>query len=267
MLAEKLVEQYGASSVFLDIDNVPLGVDFRHHLDSAVARCDILLALIGDSWLESKHDDGTRRLDDPGDFVRIEIEAALNRNIAVIPVLAGNARMPLQKELPQSMGAFAYRNASELRSGKDLRSHIDRLLAGLNAHLNQVPNQPKESNRTQPHLSETPKQPKEKPSVVKSPSRASLESFIKHALLLYEPKRSVARIFRMLFLTGFAISTLLTCLMITVVWTDEKYGWDVLLGSVCMFWLPLYLLAWLPAFALDKRQSRKADQTKTYDGS
>ncbi len=87
MLAEKLVQQFGPNSVFFDIDNIPLGVDFRRHIDTAIARCDVLLALVGNSWLNCQPEDGTRRLDDPADFLRLEIEAALRRNIPVIPIL------------------------------------------------------------------------------------------------------------------------------------------------------------------------------------
>lgn len=133
MLADKLVEEYGPGSVFFDIDNIPLGVDFRKHIESAVTRCDVLIALVGDTWLTCAHEDGTRRLEDPSDFVRLEIEAALNRNIPVIPVLTGQARMPGEKDLPETLTAFCFRNASELRSGSDLRLHVDRLKAGLDA--------------------------------------------------------------------------------------------------------------------------------------
>ena len=73
-LFDRLEARFGTGNVFMDVDSIPLGVDFRAHLDEAVGRCDVLLAVIGDSWLESR--DGERRLDDASDFVRIEIESA-----------------------------------------------------------------------------------------------------------------------------------------------------------------------------------------------
>ncbi|MFN9295010.1 MAG: toll/interleukin-1 receptor domain-containing protein, partial [Planctomyces sp.] len=84
MLADRLQHQYGAGSVFLDVDNIPPGVDFRNHLDAAVAKCDVFLALIGNEWL-STSESGVSRLEDARDFVRIELESALRRSIPVIP--------------------------------------------------------------------------------------------------------------------------------------------------------------------------------------
>src|SRR5947209_12396451 len=101
---DRLEPCFGRDNVFLDIDTIPFGVDFREHLDQAVGRCDVLLAVIGERWLEVRFKDGPkegqRRLDDPTDFVRIEIESALARGIPVIPVLVGTARMPDYLELP-----------------------------------------------------------------------------------------------------------------------------------------------------------------------
>ncbi len=131
MLAGKLSEEFGPDSVFFDVDNIPLGVDFRRHLDDAVAGCDVLLALVGDQWLTTVDSNGKRRLDDKNDFNRIEIESALTRGIPVVPVLAGHAKMPSETDLPESLREFAYRNASELRSGGDLRLQLDRMISGL----------------------------------------------------------------------------------------------------------------------------------------
>ena len=90
-LYDQLVKQFGKGHVFKDVDSIPLGLDFREILTERVADCDVFLAVIGDAWLSIAGKSGTRRLDDPGDFVRIEIEAALGRNIPVIPVLVGNS--------------------------------------------------------------------------------------------------------------------------------------------------------------------------------
>jgi formylglycine-generating enzyme required for sulfatase activity len=126
---DHLERRFGAENVFFDVDSIPLGVDFREHLDEAVGRCDVLLAVIGDSWLESR--DGERRLDDARDFVRIEIESALRRGIPVIPVLVGRAAMPAEQELPESLKPLAFRNAAEVRSGRDFGDHVARLIRGI----------------------------------------------------------------------------------------------------------------------------------------
>ena len=134
MLAERLEDVFGADSVFIDVDAIPLGVDFREYLNQAVAKSDLMLALMGNDWLHVKNTQGLRRLDDPADFVRIEIEAALKQQIPVIPVLLEQARMPLEAELPPSLQPLAFRNATEIRSGRDLNYHIEQLIRGLKTH-------------------------------------------------------------------------------------------------------------------------------------
>jgi hypothetical protein len=78
--------------VFQDIDSIEPGDDFVEKINNAVESCAVLLALIGDGWVEMTNEAGQRRLDDPEDFVRLEIEAALARNVRVIPVLVGEAK-------------------------------------------------------------------------------------------------------------------------------------------------------------------------------
>ena len=131
MLADRLEDRFGQGSVFLDVDSIPFGVDFREYINNEVSQCDVLLAIIGDTWLNDGDNNQNRKIDDPTDFVRLEIEYALKRNIPVVPVLVGKALMPLERELPDSIKALAFRNAAELRSGRDLRYHIDALLEGL----------------------------------------------------------------------------------------------------------------------------------------
>ncbi len=131
MLAERLEAVFGADSVFIDVDAIPLGVDFREYLNQAVAKSELMLALMGNEWLNVKNAQGLRRLDDPADFVRIEIEAALKRQIPVVPVLLEQARMPLEAELPPSLQPLAFRNAAEIRSGRDLNYHIEQLIRGI----------------------------------------------------------------------------------------------------------------------------------------
>ena len=130
-LSDKLQQHFGENSVFFDVDDIPLGVDFREHIANAVGQCDVLLAIIGDQWVSSVDEHGNRRLDNPSDFVRIEIESALKRQIPVIPVLVGRVQMPSADDLPESLKSIAYRNATELRAGRDLRQHFDLLIKGL----------------------------------------------------------------------------------------------------------------------------------------
>lgn len=133
-LYDQLEPHFGPANVFFDVDTIPPGVDFRVHLDHAVGQCNILLAIIGEQWLDARYQQGSRkgqrRLDDPGDFVRIEIQSALARGIPVIPVLIDGTRMPVE-QLPKELCDLAYRNAAEVRSGRDFRDHVDRLIRDI----------------------------------------------------------------------------------------------------------------------------------------
>ena len=134
-LFDRLTSHFGTDQIFKDVDSIELGDDFVEVITSAVGSCDVLLALIGDRWLAITNPDGQRRLDDPDDFVRLEIEAALARNVRVIPILVDGARMPRANELPASLAKLVRRQALELspsRFGSDtqrLLRVLDRTIA------------------------------------------------------------------------------------------------------------------------------------------
>src|SRR4051794_7085971 len=134
MLTERLKRVFGFDSVFIDVDAVPLGADFRKNISDAVARSDVFLALIGDAW-PGPIGQAERAIDAADDFVRVEIEAALRQDILVIPVLVGKARMPTEAELPESLRPLAFRNAAEVRSGRDMNHHVEKLIADLQNHF------------------------------------------------------------------------------------------------------------------------------------
>lgn len=118
-------------SVFRDVDSIPLGVDFRAYLDEQVAKCDVFLAVIGRDWLRGKGRKGKSRLEDPGDFVRIEIESALKRQIPVIPVLVQGTKIPETQRLPASIQGLSYRNGIVVRPDPDFHTDMDRLIVHL----------------------------------------------------------------------------------------------------------------------------------------
>jgi TIR domain/Kelch motif len=138
-LYERLADRYGGGQVFTDVDSIELGDDFVEVITTAVGSCDVLLALVGDQWLTITGPDGRRRLDDPDDFVRLEIEAALTRNVRVIPILVDGARMPRADELPPSLAALVRRQALELSPSRfdfdlsRLVKVLDRTLAEVRA--------------------------------------------------------------------------------------------------------------------------------------
>jgi formylglycine-generating enzyme required for sulfatase activity len=111
---DRLVTEFGFEQVFFDIDTIPPGDDFVEVLSEKVESCDVLLAVIGKSWLTVTDPAGRPRIQNPEDFVAIEIGAALKRKVRVIPVLVGAGRMPISSELPEELTALARRQAHEL---------------------------------------------------------------------------------------------------------------------------------------------------------
>ncbi len=129
-LYDRLAARFGANQVFMDVDTIALGVDFAEVISQAVTTCAVLLAVIGPHWLSATDEDGQRRLDDPDDIVRLEIGAALERDVRVIPILVEGAVMPRAGELPESLAGLARRNAFSLRH-ESFRVDVDRLLAEI----------------------------------------------------------------------------------------------------------------------------------------
>jgi hypothetical protein len=114
-LYDHLARKFSRGSLFIDVDAIKPGLDFVKQLDSQVSQCDALLAIIGPHWLTAADSKGKRRLDDTHDYVRIEIAAALKRDIPVIPVLIDGAEMPAEGDLPEDLASLARRHALELR--------------------------------------------------------------------------------------------------------------------------------------------------------
>ncbi len=136
---DRLVAEYSDRNVFKDVDDIPLGADFRRVLDEEVGSCDVLLVIIGPQWL-TLEENGQRRLDNPDDFVRIEVEAGLNRNdVLVIPVLVKGAGMPSSADLPPTMRELAYRNGAVVRDDPDFHRDMNRLIKQINEYMKARP--------------------------------------------------------------------------------------------------------------------------------
>ena len=125
----------------MDVDTLEPGVDFVERINSAVGAADALLVVVGRGWLNAKNLDGERRLDDPKDFVRLEVGTALSGDPVVIPVLVGGATMPQEEELPPELAKLARRNAVTL-SDADWRVSMERLLAALRRIVDPVAEPP-----------------------------------------------------------------------------------------------------------------------------
>jgi hypothetical protein len=132
---DRLSEEFGPTAVFRDIDSIPLGVSFPELLKGALSRTDVVLVVIGPTWLTAADGEGRRRLDDPADFVRLEIETALSCDVPVIPVVVSNARLPSQSELPGPLSPLALRNGISVRPDPDFHRDMDRLISKLESLL------------------------------------------------------------------------------------------------------------------------------------
>ena len=132
-LFDDLSAHFGRDDVFLDVaSRKKMGIDFRRRIEEYVTSCNVLLVVIGKRWLSATDSTGKRRLDDPNDFVRLEVAAALSRDIPVVPVLVHDAVMPTEQELPDVLKELAFRNGTELthaRWDSDVKLLIEDLRA------------------------------------------------------------------------------------------------------------------------------------------
>jgi TIR domain len=135
---DRLAARFGREAIFKDVDSIPLGFDFRDHLREQVGQCAVLIAVIGKNW-NPPAASGGRRLGDPRDHLRIEIESALDRRIPVIPVLVDGIDMPTEEELPHSLARLAYHNGIAVRPDPDFHHDADRLVRGIEALFKQTP--------------------------------------------------------------------------------------------------------------------------------
>ena len=128
---DKLVAAFSPEQVIRDIDSLLIGRPFPEALNDAVSQSEVVLVIIGKNWLTASNSDGARRLDDAGDFVRMEIERALAAGKHVVPVLVSNASMPLAKDLPDSIRALVNQHGIQVRPDPDFHGDMDRLIRQL----------------------------------------------------------------------------------------------------------------------------------------
>src|SRR5689334_19361334 len=127
LLHSRMTAQFGEAHVFIDVDTIEPGDDFVEAIQRMISSCDVLIAVIGRQWLTAQDQNGLRRIDNPEDYVRLELTAALGRNIRVIPVLVGGGRLPSSHDLPEPLAALARRNAVEI-TDTAFHQGVDRLI-------------------------------------------------------------------------------------------------------------------------------------------
>jgi hypothetical protein len=133
-IVDRLISHFGSDAVFMDVDNIPFGIDFRDHIQTVLSRAAVLVAIVGSDWLGTEADK-QRRIDDEDDPVRVELETALRQKLLVIPVLVNDAAMPKASVLPEGLRDFSFLNAAPVDVGRDFRPHVDRLIRSIESAL------------------------------------------------------------------------------------------------------------------------------------
>ena len=120
------------NSIFMDVESIPPGADFRAAINDTIASASVVLVVIGPRWLTIREPNGgAPRIDNPNDFVRIEVELAIQNNIPIIPILIQEATMPAADDLPNSLTSLAYRNAVKVRPNPDFQGGMIRVMKGI----------------------------------------------------------------------------------------------------------------------------------------
>lgn len=127
---DKLVSEFYKDEIYKDVDSIPVGADFKLEVTEAVRQSDVVLVIIGQQWLTASVG-SPRRLDDPDDMVRHEIETALAHDVPLIPVFVQHAAMPRARDLPSTMASFTYRNGVQVRPDPDFHRDMERLIEHL----------------------------------------------------------------------------------------------------------------------------------------
>ncbi|HEX6817188.1 MAG TPA: toll/interleukin-1 receptor domain-containing protein [Ktedonobacterales bacterium] len=138
---DRLSAYFGRAAVFKDVDSIPLGVNFATYINTFISQCAVQLVVIGPRWASIANERG-RRLDDPADLVRLEVEAALQANLVVIPVLVGGATLPTAEQLPESLRPLAALPPLPVDPDLDFDGDIIRLMRLLTSWLSPAPGAP-----------------------------------------------------------------------------------------------------------------------------
>ena len=129
-LYDQLEASFTRERIFIDVDNIAPGLDFTEELAIRVEQCDVFLAVVGKRWADVVDVDGSRRLDNPNDWVRVEIESAQRLGKHIIPVLVDGAEMPRPEKLPEALQPFARRNAARLTHER-FRADVQALVVAI----------------------------------------------------------------------------------------------------------------------------------------
>lgn len=133
-LADRLATAFSREAIFMDVDDIAIGDDFVEVLENRIASCEVMLVVIGKAWLSASDEQGRRRLDNPHDFVRVEVESALSRGIRIVPILIDGAAHPRADDLPAGMRDLSRRQATAI-SHAQFNTDVERIVNGLSQAL------------------------------------------------------------------------------------------------------------------------------------
>ncbi len=138
---DRLASIFNEKNIFMDVNAIPIGGDFHEFIDQSIYNSDVLLVVIGPRWVNSFHHKEVSKKECV-DFVFLEIESAIRQNTHIIPVIVGNATMPIENELPNEIKLLSRKNGVHVRPDPDFRNDIDRLVMGIkhlsNTRLNHL---------------------------------------------------------------------------------------------------------------------------------
>jgi formylglycine-generating enzyme required for sulfatase activity len=155
-LRDRIAGNFGEESVFIDVDSIPFGKDFRVHIQEAMAKADAILVVVGPRWLGGGKG-GHSRIKDDTDPVRIEVETALSKGIPTIPILVGQTNMPKPEQLPESLRSFAFINAAPVDTGRDFHRDLSRVIATINTILERPTDADNEREEAEKQRGEEPR--------------------------------------------------------------------------------------------------------------
>ena len=133
-IGDRLVQDFPDDQIIQDIDTFLVGVNFEEQIRKYVSDSEAVIVVIDNEWLSIKDDDGGRRIDRPGDYVRFEIETALEMGIPTVPLLLNEAPVPDEKELPECLKPLSKMHGQLVRTGRDFHRDMDRVVEDLRKH-------------------------------------------------------------------------------------------------------------------------------------
>jgi hypothetical protein len=234
-LSDNLVERFGRDNIFMDVDGIALGRDFRTVIEETLSQCGVMLAVMGKDWLQNKDAKGNRRLDQPTDFVRLEITTALKRDIPVIPVCVQGASVPSCDDLPDDLKNFAFRNAFELTHAR-WSSDVQLLTERLRPLMTE--------SATRPHVvippPVNPYVPSAPPPTYVPPAHTPTAKPPRVAPTVSLPAVDTKS-------SRKKLKWVLVIVLVVMMFASFSGGGDAIIGGIFLFGLPAAFLIWDPA--------------------